>query len=296
MIHTEKAHAKLNLHLEVLGKREDGFHDIYSILVKTELHDVLGLVESDIKKGTGAVETEIVAVDSSFSSLLDEIPLNENLIHIASEKYLSILGYEGRAVFQIEKNIPAGGGLGGGSSDAAAAIKLLSKKLERSLDSFAFSASENTGSDVPFFLTDSAAIAESRGEILTPLNFTACGFILLVNTGISVNTGRAYASLGRPVGEPAKPVEGLKEALEPALHDVLLWKDFFYNDFEKSVFIQYPVLSEVKSRILSGGALFSMMTGSGSTIFGIFSDEQSAYSVKMLFEDMGYWTAVTKFN
>ncbi len=289
----ERAYAKLNLNLEVLGKRADGFHNIYSIMACTEFCDTMSLSHCDLSSG-GELEVKIIAKPSEFAFILEGVPGDKNLITIAARHYLGELGYGGELVFEVEKNIPAGGGLGGGSSDAATALKILANYLGRGIDQYSFRAAKATGSDVPFFLMNSAALAESRGDILTPIEFFCPHHILLVNPGISVDTGMAYRSLGLTSGAPALPLRSLREELNSVLNDPAEWKGRFINDFQRPIFEKFPVIWEIVDEIYDGGALFSLMTGSGSSVFGVFEDISAAMELRNSFMAKNYWSVITK--
>ncbi len=293
MIIREKAHAKLNLNLEVPGKRYDGYHDIYSIMVRTEFCDTLSLTHCDLSPG-GELSIEIVAKPSEFCDFLKGVPREKNLIYLAASHYLRALGYGGEFLFEVEKNIPAGGGLGGGSSNAAIAIEILARYLERGIDPQAMAAAEATGSDVPFFLMKSAALAESRGEILTPIDFSLPHDILLVNPGMPVDTGRAYASLALSPGESMEPMRSLRDDLLSILNEPEKWKGIFKNDFQRPIFQQFPVIGEIMEEIYAGGALFSLMTGSGSSLFGVFPHVSAVAELRDHFREQGYWSVLTK--
>lgn len=293
----EKAFGKINLHLNVKNKRADGFHDIFSIMARINLYDLMSLSYCKLEKGESIIDVDIVNRPGEYSSVMDEIPIEENLITKASVHYLKSLGYGGKLVFEIEKRMPSGAGLGGGSSDSATAIKLIEKHMGLQKNREAFEAALQTGSDVPFFLEKGICIAESRGEILSPVDFKPRGKVLLVNTGISINTAWAYGGLGREqtASAGASGVNGLTEQMKNSFKDKDLWSSAFYNDFEDLCFMEYPVLKKVKERIYESGAFFSLMTGSGSTVFGVYEDELMAQKLMNEFKNEGFWAELTNF-
>lgn len=293
----EKARAKINLHLEVFNKRADGFHDIFSIMSEVELHDNLKLTFCEVSEDESQIQIDIVNSQGVWSGVIDEIPVKDNFVSIAAEKFLRKIGYGGRLQFEIEKNIPSGAGLGGGSSDAAAALRLIKRQLKIEENAKAYEAACETGSDVPFFLVGSTALAESRGELLTPIDFKPEGHVLLVNPGININTGKAYGKLSRSMGDKRKGVE-LSEVYDKfsipfASRD--RWPDFFKNDFEDVCFDEFPVIGNIKDKMYHNGALFSLMAGSGSTVFGIFEEMTEAERLRDTFLHEGTWAVHTKF-
>ncbi len=279
---SRKASAKLNLHLQVLNRRGDNFHNLLSIMTEIGFSDLLKLESLKIGHTTGGISVEIINSGGEFSSLLDEISQEKNIVSIAVKKYLGSLQMGGSVKFSIEKNIPAGAGLGGGSSDAAAALELVREALGRERDEAYFSAAVESGSDVPFFIRGGTAFAEGRGELLEQIDWNFSFPALLVNNGIHVNTGSAYQSLNRGYDRVYSKSElhEKKTGLESALKDLSLWKDSFVNDFEIPVFRAYPELGVLKNELYDLGADFALMSGSGSTMYGVFKDEivlKSAY-------------------
>ena len=160
-----KAYAKINLHLEILNKREDGYHNILSIMAKTELFDLLKLEKINLydKK---AIETKVSIKNSGgiFKDEIDKIPENDNLITKAVLSYLDKINKSAEIEFSITKNIPTGAGLGGGSSDAASALKILNKNIMGLNDEELFDIGKKIGADVPYCLVNTPAICEGIGE------------------------------------------------------------------------------------------------------------------------------------
>jgi len=238
------SYAKINWSLRVTGRRDDGFHDIETIFQTISLHDTLTFTPSD-----------------RFTLTCDDpsIPTGETNLAARAAR---ALGVDAVAI-HIEKRIPAGGGLGGGSSNAAATLVALSKMfgIEAPLDRIAL----ELGSDVPFFLVGGRAFATGRGEVITPLPDSDPIPLLLVLPEERVMTAEAFRSLGRfsPAGS-----EG------------------FINDFEEPIFDRLPRLREYKQRMINAGASFAAMSGSGSTIFGAFSGAATRDAARALFSDV----------
>ena len=258
-----KAFAKINLGLEVLYKRSDGFHEINTIFARTNLFD----------------EIEISASDSI--SVECEPPLNipetDNLAYKAvtllNKKQTKSYG----AKILIKKNIPSGGGLGGGSSDAASVLLGLVELyniniIKEDLHDIAC----ELGSDVPYFLEEGSAHAKGRGEILSYFDYQIPYHILLVFPGIHIDTGKAYGSLNRN----SDIIEGsdLKAIIAESVRNPEVLKNKLKNDFEDYVFGEYPEIEKIKDTLFESGSVFSLMSGSGSTVYGLFDDIAKAES------------------
>lgn len=291
-----RSYAKINLHLEVLNRRSDNYHNLFSLMAELDLCDMLTLENFDLSENPGDVSVEILNSGGKFSSIFEDVPLEKNLITIAVKKYMDIIGRGGRFTFSIIKNIPSGAGMGGGSSNSAAAMKLVSGLFEKTIAGDLLKAASFTGSDVPFFLKGGFAFVEGRGESVTPLDFSDESFILLVNNGIHVNTGFAYESLKKPVSDIAVDCFGKKRVISEGFQYKSEWKSLFKNDFEAAVFSLYPELALIKENLYRNGAFFASMTGSGSTIFGLFNDKYNAENVHKILEKEGNRVYFTKFR
>jgi len=284
-----KAFAKLNLYLRVLNRRSDDFHNLLSIMIEIGLSDLLKLESFELKPDKGSLDVEIINSGGVYSSILNDIPPDKNLISIAVKKYLKSLSLGGYVMFSVEKNIPSGAGIGGGSSDAAAALEMMRTALSLQQDESFYRAAAESGSDIPFFLKGGVAFAEGRGEILQQIEQNISLPVVLVNNGIHVNTGAAYKSLGRDYEEPYSETELLKmkKDLEILLREPSEWKKHFLNDFEKPVFQQYPELGRLKDSMYDLGSDFALMSGSGSSVYGIFKDAASSAAAANELEKMG---------
>lgn len=262
-----KAYAKVNLGLRVIGKRPDGFHNIETLFHRINLSDELS-----------------VFVDNFISLSCSEptLPTNkDNLCWKAVELLQKELNVATGAKIHIQKNIPIGAGLGGGSSDAAAILKTLpkvwGKKVENSvLKKIAL----QLGSDVPFFLQNQSAYAEGRGEQLTPLTFTLPYWIVLVNPGIHVSTPWAYKALAEKRGNFFSAKKNLSEAVTQSPLQFILSST---NDFEEVVFKQHVAIGEIKKRFYELNAAHALMSGSGSSVFGLFEKESDAQNAANTF-------------
>jgi len=265
-------------------------------MAELDLYDLVELESFDTKKESGDVSVEIINKGGDFSSILEELPAERNFITIAVKKYMNSIKRGGHFVFSVTKNIPSGAGLGGGSSNAAAALMILSRELNTEADDNLRNAASSTGSDVPFFLEGRFAFIEGRGELVSPVNFTDESFVILVNNGIHINTGFAYNSLKKPVSDIIINCDERKKSISEKLSLKSTWKDTFKNDFEDSIFRAYPQIAVLKEKMYSNGAFFASMTGSGSTVFGLYNNEKSAHNVKNLLEKEGNRVYYTKFR
>ncbi len=291
-----KAHGKINLHLQVLNKRGDGFHNIFSLMAELSVFDLLKLQFCDFDYRAENIEIDIISGGGVYPDIVSSIPVEDNLITMAAKNYLSSIGAGGKFCFEIEKNLPAGAGLGGGSSDAAAALKLIRDALGRGDDEILLNSAAATGSDVPFFLQGGLAFAQGRGEILEQVNRKISGNIVLVNNGVQINTGLAYRDLNRDFDESAvHAITNKKSEILGSLDAVDEWKEIFKNDFEDTVFRVHPELNKIKESIYDLGARFSAMTGSGSTVFGVFSDSCAAEEAVSLLKKQGNRVFLSNF-
>lgn len=254
-----KAHAKINLHLEVLGKRSDGFHDLVSVFAPISLADELLMQRIPDKK-----ECKVL-------SPLAELPV-ENTITRAYEEFKNFTGISEGVSVRILKRIPEGAGLGGGSSDAASVLLGLNDMFSADLKEEDLRAiALKIGSDVPFFLENGAAVVRGRGEEIKRVSLFSDYFGILIYPGIKSATPRAYSLLGR------KESEKLNPAFDPELFcgkDCREWP--FFNSFEDVLFNEYPAIKKAKLDLLKYGADFALMSGAGSSVFGLFKDEKTA--------------------
>ncbi|MDR2424126.1 MAG: 4-(cytidine 5'-diphospho)-2-C-methyl-D-erythritol kinase [Prevotellaceae bacterium] len=243
--------AKINLGLNVVSRRNDGFHNIETVFFPlAELTDALEIVEAD----RFSFETTGVAIDIS-----DDNNLCVRAYRLMKEKYALP-----PVAMHLHKNIPTGAGLGGGSSDASFTIRALNTVFDLQLNSKEMKhIAMQLGSDCAFFIDNVPSKASGRGEILEALALDLSGlYLALVKPDIHISTKDAYRSV---VPQPAEYnlVETLK--LPPAK-----WKYRLINVFEQSIFPQNPAIADIKAQMYLHGALYASMSGSGSTIFGLF--------------------------
>ena len=270
---------KVNLGLNVIRRREDGYHDIDTLFLPYgAIHDSLEIITGDDWSRTSAdifsSEAPVAQAISPDGALMITIERKEGIdwdpLKDLTAKAYFLLAEEFKLppvkIF-LRKYSPVGAGLGGGSADAAFALSMISEmfSLGLSLEELAVRASK-LGSDCAFFIYNRPMRGEGRGEILTPFSLDLKGYHLkvFIPEGVSVSTAEAYRGI-----VPSKPEIPLSEALS---HDIPEWKDLVVNDFEKTVFKIYPSLEEMKKRIYESGAVYASMSGSGSALFGIFKD------------------------
>jgi 4-diphosphocytidyl-2-C-methyl-D-erythritol kinase len=254
------AYAKINLGLHVVGKRADGYHNIETIFHRINLFDEINIENSE--------HISILCSDPS-------VPAdNANHCWKAVELLRNELGISAGASISIVKRIPSGAGLGGGSSDAASVLRLLPRVWNISVDpSVLHAVALRIGSDVPYFLQNSTAYAEGRGEILTPATLSLPFWIVLVNPNIHLSTPWAYNALSvqRNGTFPVRP-----RMLEQFTTDPMSAILSSENDFEAVVFEAHLKIKKIKLQLKELGAVLSLMSGSGSSMFGLFDDMVSA--------------------
>lgn len=254
-----RSYAKINWSLRVTGKRADGYHDLETLFQTISLHDTLTF--------TGSDRLTLTCDDPS-------IPTDEtNLIIRAAQ----LLGARPVAI-ELQKRIPAGGGLGGGSSNAASTLKALSQMfaIEAPLPDLAL----RLGSDVPFFLVGGTAYATGRGEILEPMPDAPPTPLLLLLPAERVMTAEAFRMLRR-----FSPPLGI-DRYRVMLGDLLSHGEELINDFEEPVFAALPRLGELRARLERAGAAWARMTGSGSTIVGPFRSAAARDAAMTQFDDV----------
>jgi len=249
--------AKVNLRLEILKRREDGYHELRTLLQKISLHDTLHF---SLKKEKGV----------SITTDHPKLPIGkDNLVYKAAQSMLKVSDYKGGVRIEIEKRIPLGAGLGGGSSNAATALKALNQLLKMDLSKRELmEMGLEIGADVPFFFLEGAAIGLGIGEQLKKEELPILWYVL-VYPNFEVSTRWAYQNF---VLTNQRIHFNLHKFLETpeGISRILL------NHLEEVVSKKYPQIDVMKKILFSAGALGSLMTGSGPTVFGIFPEEKSA--------------------
>ncbi|MCO5250508.1 MAG: 4-(cytidine 5'-diphospho)-2-C-methyl-D-erythritol kinase [Candidatus Kapabacteria bacterium] len=270
------ARAKINLGLEILNKNNDGYHNINTVFKSIDLFD-----EMTFRLSEKEIETNLDSI----------IPLESNLIYIAAHKIFDIAGYEGGVRVDVKKIIPQGAGLGGGSADAASTLQALNILCDLRLSyEDLFDIAQTIGADVPYFLKYGAAEGKSRGEKLKYFSFYMPYYILLVHPAIHVSTKEAYQSLGRDENFNREMTD-LPELLKTSIFDSEELKKNLVNDFEPFVFESHPELSSIKDELYKNGAIYASMSGSGSSLFGLFTKFPEVKSAESMFSS--YFTHIS---
>ncbi|MGI5818031.1 MAG: 4-(cytidine 5'-diphospho)-2-C-methyl-D-erythritol kinase [Armatimonadota bacterium] len=271
------AYAKINLCLEVLGRRDDGYHDLATVFQSVMLADELQIETRD-ESGVSLRVPEGGAPEGP-----------ENLCWRAAEVYQRLRGWPGGMLIELHKQIPVGAGLAGGSTDAAAVLRGLAEidthppayeTLER--------AAAALGSDVPFCLAGGTALGEGRGERLTEFSATPVYRVCLVRPDLEISTAEAYAMLTPEdftPGSRARELAAYCATAEP-LRD---WAHLVSNAFAEPLQRRWPVLGELKEQLKQMGASAAEITGSGSTVFGLFDRAGLADAAAEVLVQEGYW-------
>ncbi|HEY0741407.1 MAG TPA: 4-(cytidine 5'-diphospho)-2-C-methyl-D-erythritol kinase [Chryseosolibacter sp.] len=260
-------HAKINLGLNVIRKRADGYHDLETCFYPIAWTDVLEIIPSKTFQFTssglaieGNADTNLCV--KAYQLLKKDFDLPAVHIH-------------------LHKIIPMGAGLGGGSSDAAFTLRQLSESFDLGLSKATLEDyAAKLGSDCAFFISDDAKLGTGRGEMLSPISVSLKGlYLVVVKPPVHVSTAEAYSGI-----TPSQHPTNIQEVLERKA--ISEWRSLLINDFEDSVFKKYPAIREVKEQLYNLGALYASMSGSGSSVFGIFQSERNLADA---FARMTYW-------
>ncbi len=245
---------KINLGLNIIRKREDRYHELETCFYPVPFTDILEIIPSDVL---------------TFTSTGNAIPGNthDNLCLKAYDLLQKEFNI-GDVHIHLHKIIPTGAGLGGGSSDAASTLLLLNSIFDLTLSENELAAfASQLGSDCTFFIYEQAMLGTGRGEILRPLPVSLAGkYLVLVHPNIHVSTAEAFADIIPQ--QPSSPLSTL--LLDNPLHE---WRNVVMNDFEVSIFKKHPAIQSIKDSLYEAGALYASMSGSGSTVYGIFNEE-----------------------
>ena len=263
---TFQAAAKINLYLDILGRRSDGYHEIESIVQSVRLYDkiILRLKGREIK----------------IRCTHPEVPLDkQNTCYRAAEILLTVLGMRQGLEIEIQKNIPIGSGLGGGSADAAATLIGMRKLFQIDIPFSDLSKlALQSGSDVPFCLLGGTALVRGKGEKIIPLPLLKNGWFILVDPGISISTSWVYSRLQGKLTKKRLNIKLIKELIKKeGMRGVSKFP--LYNKLEEVVIERFPTLRDIKAKLIEAGATGALMTGSGSTIFAVAEDEERVKSI-----------------
>ena len=245
--------SKINIGLNITEKRSDGYHNLETIFYPIDLCDSLEFVKSEETrfnctglKIEGEQDNNLIL--KAYRLLKEEFDLPNIDIH-------------------LHKLIPMGAGLGGGSADAAFMLKMLNEEFKLNLSSQELQQrAVKLGADCPFFIDNKAVLAKGIGNIFEPTNVDLKGYyIVLIKPDVHVSTAEAYGGC-----KPQRWETPLEEAIQRPIEE---WKDYIFNDFEKTVFVAHPELAKIKEMLYAKGAIYAAMSGSGSTIYGIFKNK-----------------------
>ncbi|MBN2041005.1 MAG: 4-(cytidine 5'-diphospho)-2-C-methyl-D-erythritol kinase [Spirochaetes bacterium] len=285
MTYSTTAYAKVNLHLEVLNKRSDFYHNIFSFNASLDLFDRLTFKRLiAFNRKSGDMSIDIQPEGGEYPDIILSVRNEDNLITKAIQAYLERIGKSASVTVAVEKNIPAGAGLGGGSSDAAATLRLINSYFSENNEGIPETElrqiGAEIGADVPYCLSGGFAVCEGIGEIIENFEGKLNYWIIVINSGIIVNTAKAYSALGR-TASPAfteKEIIYKKELFREGLSfgELGRFKQILKNDFEESVFNMYPELKKIKGNLTEFLPDYATMTGSGSSIIGLFKEREKA--------------------
>lgn len=250
--------AKINLGLNIVERREDGFHNIETVFYPVKsLCDILEIVPSP---------NQDVAISFNQTGLSLNEP-DENNLCVKAYHLLNSYTELPKVAIHLHKQIPFGAGLGGGSADGAFSLVMLNELSPNPLSKDKLlEVALKLGSDCPFFIYNEPCFATGRGEMISPISLDLSElYILLVNPGLHVNTGKAYS-----LSKPKQPEKSLDILIKNATN---LWVDSIKNDFEEVVFSIHPQIGNIKDNLYKMGAIYASMSGSGSTVFGLFNEK-----------------------
>ena len=255
--------AKINLGLNIVSKREDGYHNLETVFYPVPLCDALEIKNMDEEFPSD------VACDLKITGNAVECNEQENLV-VKAYNLLAADFKLPRVHTHLYKHIPSQAGLGGGSSDAAYMIRLLDERYRLNIGNAEMERyAAQLGADCAFFISAEPSYAEGIGDELMPVDDPKGNlngyYITIVKTDVAVSTRDAYKAI-----TPKKPVKCCRDIVRQPIET---WKDELINDFEAPIFAQHPVLAEIKEKLYSLGAAYAAMSGSGSAIFGLFKQE-----------------------
>ena len=270
----EKAYAKMNLGLKVIGRRPDGYHEILSVAQCVDLADILYLESASSDQLTCSLDSLSTGSDNLVCRAVDAFrarlnrPIQSFRIH-------------------LEKNIPIGAGLGGGSADAAAALRALNRFYDQPFSTADLrQTAAILGSDIPFLVEGGTALMRGRGEILEALSWEGAVFYVLAYPEVEISTAWAYGQLGSILTENS-PYFNFIVSLSGGCVDRDRLFEVLENDFTPAVDRAYPIVAELRSQLDRVGARATSMSGSGSTVYGVFDDRKTASQAQSALQRQG---------
>jgi 4-diphosphocytidyl-2-C-methyl-D-erythritol kinase len=246
---------KINLGLNILSKREDGFHDLATVFYPVPITDAIEIIPAPASSKPINFTSTGIAVDGR-----EEDNICTKAYHLLKKDSPDLP----TIAMHLHKSIPLGAGLGGGSADGAFTLQLLNKKFRLNISNESLSKyALLLGSDCPFFIINKPCFATGRGEIVKEIVLDLSDYqIILVNPGIHINTGWAFSQI-----KPGLPAQSIESIIQ---QPITSWRSDLRNDFENPVFEKYPAIKEIKEILYKNGAIYAAMSGSGSSVFGIF--------------------------
>ncbi|MBI2731210.1 MAG: 4-(cytidine 5'-diphospho)-2-C-methyl-D-erythritol kinase [Sphingobacteriales bacterium] len=252
---------KINLGLNVIRKRDDGFHDLETVFYPLAIKDALEIIpQPDATTSTSFTKSGITIEGKAEDNLCLKA------YHLLKKDFSHLPNIQ----LYLHKVIPMGAGLGGGSSDGAYTLKLINQKFQLGLSAEKLmDYAQQLGSDCPFFIINQPCFATGRGELLQKIDLDLSAYhFVIVNPGIHVHTGWAFQQLS---GRTQRPDSYKLSAI--IQQSIETWKDELINDFEKPVVEKYPEIKTIKEKLYAAGALYASMSGSGSTVYGLFASK-----------------------
>lgn len=259
-----KAYAKINLGLDVVKRRPDGYHEINMIMQTIDLFDTLTI---QAEKGTGTI---------TVTTNLSYLPTNENnLVYKAAKAMLEKFPVPYDISIDLQKVIPVAAGMAGGSSDAAAVLKTYNELFDLQLSTQELmDIGVTLGADIPYCILGGTALSQGIGEILTPISSPPPCTLLLAKPPIHVSTKYVYENLNLAELKKHPDISGIVNAIHS--QDLLKLADKLENVLESVTIKRFPVIASIKNQMLSNGAISALMSGSGPTVFGLFTDKEKA--------------------
>lgn len=260
-----RANCKINIGLDVLRRRTDGYHELSTIMYPIYgLYDTLDINVSISDNIT--FENRGISIDC---------PAEDNICIKAAQLMQQLYNIGGVSI-TLEKNIPFGAGLGGGSADGTSVILALNDLYKLNLsEEQLINTAAMIGSDTAFFVKNTPQLCQGRGEIMRSIDLSLSGlWIAIIKPNTYVSTREAYAGI-----TPRTPEKSLSERIALPLAQ---WQKYITNDFEKSIFVSHPIIAQTKQALLDAGAIYASMSGSGSAVYGLFTNEKEAQQMASL--------------
>ena len=280
-----KAYGKINLGLDVIRKRPDGYHDLDMIMQMVDVYDDIVITKN--KTGKIEVKTDTAVLSNG----------KDNLAYMAAKMLMDEFKIKDGVNIYINKRIPIAGGMAGGSSDCATTLMGINQLFELGLSKEdLMERGVKLGADVPYCVLGGTAIARGIGEVLTPLPAPPDCHVIIAKPPVSVSTAYVYGHI-KPLEITKRPdIEAMAQSIKDG--DLNKMASLIYNVMEDVTVGEYPIISEIKQVMLDGGALNSIMSGSGPTVFGLFDNKEKAQQCVKALEEKGLTQQLylTKFH